>query len=654
MSSLEGRPHSRYCERRLIRRVALSQGVVERPMTAERLPLALRAYRLATLAGAPLAGLLLSNRLKRGKEDPARLAERRGETQVARPDGPLVWMHGASVGEVAAIIPLIERIVREGIQRPGHLRHRDLGQARRPVAAAGRHPSIRSARCAALRRRASSITGSPISRLFTESDLWPNLILMSAARAHSADPGQRPRVGALVQSLALRARHDRARCCGRFDLCLAQSAAYAARYRDLGAPRISTTGNLKLDVPEPPADHDSLRKLQAAIGDRADHRRGLDPCRRGDGADRDAPAVAPYLPAAADDHRAAPSRSRAGDRRDRAATPASPRRCARAGGCRSRRTTSTSSTRWASSGLVYRLAPIVFMGGSLASHGGQNPVEPIKLGAAVLHGPHVWNFAEIYAALDAAHGAELVADVGRLTVRVGALLTDARSAPRSAARRARPSSGSAVRSSARSRRSIPISCRSGWSAAAAMREPPFWWRPGGPAAAMLAPFAAVYGAVAARRMARPGAKAGVPVVCIGNPTVGGAGKTPAALAVARMLTADGETPGVPHAAAMADGSPARCGSIRCSIALPTSATSRCCWRALRPRSLRATACGRAGGGRRRRRASSSWTTASRTRRWPRIFPCWWSMAGAASATAGSFRPGRCGRRSARSLRARRR
>jgi 3-deoxy-D-manno-octulosonic-acid transferase len=50
------------------------------------------------------------------------------------------------------------------------------------------------------------------------------------------------------------------------------------------------------------------------------------------------------------------------------------------------------------------------MGGSLASHGGQNPIEAIRLGAAVVHGPHVWNFAEIYTALDAAHGAELIAD----------------------------------------------------------------------------------------------------------------------------------------------------------------------------------------------------------------------------------------------------
>jgi tetraacyldisaccharide 4'-kinase len=75
-----------------------------------------------------------------------------------------------------------------------------------------------------------------------------------------------------------------------------------------------------------------------------------------------------------------------------------------------------------------------------------------------------------------------------------------------------------------------------------MREPAFWWRGAGLAAGALAPLAAVYGAVAAARLRRRGARAGVPVVCIGNFTVGGAGKTPAALAVACMLAAAGERP----------------------------------------------------------------------------------------------------------------
>src|SRR5882757_7245076 len=107
---------------------------------------------------------------------------------------------------------------------------------------------------------------------------------------------------------------------------------------------------------------------------------------------------------------------------------------------------------------------------------------------------------------------------------------------------ARPSTRSAVRSNARWRRSSPISCRSASNAATAMRDPSFWWRKAGPAASLLAPLAAVYGAVAGARLRRPGQRVGRPVICIGNFTVGGAGKTPAALAVAQMLVAQGERP----------------------------------------------------------------------------------------------------------------
>jgi tetraacyldisaccharide 4'-kinase len=73
-----------------------------------------------------------------------------------------------------------------------------------------------------------------------------------------------------------------------------------------------------------------------------------------------------------------------------------------------------------------------------------------------------------------------------------------------------------------------------------MREPAFWWRKAGVRAALLAPVAACYGAVAARRMARAGARTGVPVLCVGNFTLGGAGKTPTAIAIVRMLTQAGE------------------------------------------------------------------------------------------------------------------
>jgi tetraacyldisaccharide 4'-kinase len=75
-----------------------------------------------------------------------------------------------------------------------------------------------------------------------------------------------------------------------------------------------------------------------------------------------------------------------------------------------------------------------------------------------------------------------------------------------------------------------------------MREPSFWWHPPGTAARALAPVSAVYGAVAQARLLQRGVRVATPVVCVGNPTVGGAGKTPTALTVARILKEAGELP----------------------------------------------------------------------------------------------------------------
>src|SRR5216684_4672250 len=75
-----------------------------------------------------------------------------------------------------------------------------------------------------------------------------------------------------------------------------------------------------------------------------------------------------------------------------------------------------------------------------------------------------------------------------------------------------------------------------------MREPAFWYRPRSPRSHVLRPLGALYGAIAARRMARQGVDAGVPVLCVGNYHVGGAGKTPTVLALAKLLRDLGETP----------------------------------------------------------------------------------------------------------------
>jgi tetraacyldisaccharide 4'-kinase len=75
-----------------------------------------------------------------------------------------------------------------------------------------------------------------------------------------------------------------------------------------------------------------------------------------------------------------------------------------------------------------------------------------------------------------------------------------------------------------------------------MRAPGFWWEKPGAVAALLSPVSTIYGGIAARRLAQSGVRAGLPVICVGNPTVGGAGKTPTAIAIARILIAAGERP----------------------------------------------------------------------------------------------------------------
>src|SRR5690348_1895913 len=75
-----------------------------------------------------------------------------------------------------------------------------------------------------------------------------------------------------------------------------------------------------------------------------------------------------------------------------------------------------------------------------------------------------------------------------------------------------------------------------------MREPGFWWRRPGLASSLLAPLGLAYGTIAARRMNRPGTPAGIPVICAGNFTLGGTGKTPTALLLVAMLSDLGATP----------------------------------------------------------------------------------------------------------------
>ena len=395
-------------------------GVRDR-LVAETLPWTLRAYRYAMAAATPFAPLFIARRLRRGKEHPQRLSERYGEARIPRPAGPLLWLHGASIGEILAVVPLIRHMQEQNFNillTSGTVTSAKLAETRMPDGVLHQFVPLD----APLFVKRFLKHWRPDVALFIESDLWPNLIAAAATRHvpliivnGRMSEKSFNRWNAFPKTISALLR--------QFDLCLAQSAADASRLSDLGAPRIATTGNLKLDVPAPPTDQRKLEALKRAI--------------------RQRPVIAAVSTHPGEDEIIIDVHRRLRHSFPGLLTIIAPRhpergadiaQIATGAGVPTFRRTQRSVPDRATEifiadtlgelGLIYKLAPVVFIGGSLVPHGGQNPIEPVKQGSVVLHGPHVWNFAEIYAALDAGRGAELVSDGGKLTVRIGALLKD--------------------------------------------------------------------------------------------------------------------------------------------------------------------------------------------------------------------------------------
>src|SRR5438128_1415688 len=148
---------------------------------ANTLPMTLRFYRGLSFAAAPLAPALIKQRLKHGKEDPERIGERRGLTRDTRPSGPVVWIHGASVGEVLAAASLIERLRSLNIRillTSGTVTSAAIVAKRFPADIIHQYVPYDSPRYVAR----FLDHWRPSLALFIESDLWSNLILQASSR----------------------------------------------------------------------------------------------------------------------------------------------------------------------------------------------------------------------------------------------------------------------------------------------------------------------------------------------------------------------------------------------------------------------------------------------------------------------------------------
>jgi 3-deoxy-D-manno-octulosonic-acid transferase len=384
-------------------------------------PMSVGAYRLASQAVGLAAPLLLERRKRRGKEDPNRMAERRGVPGLPRPEGILVWMHGASVGEVVSLLPIVEHFIGLGVGvlvTSGTVTSAEVAARRLPKGAI--HQYIPLDVPAYLKRFLDH--WQPNIGLFAESELWPNLIHEAQARGTHL---------AIVNARMSERSHRRwqkmpnfiGSMLSRFELVLAQSDADADRVRSLGAPRVLTMGNLKYDVLPPPADDARLSALSSAVAGRplllaASTHAGEEAILADVHAflKRSIPklltVIAPRHPARGEEL-AAELASR--DLRVIRRAP---------GDLPQADTEIYLADTIGEMGLYYRLGGVVFMGGSLVRHGGQNPIEPAKLGNAILFGPHVHNFTDVYAALVDARGAFEVSDAEALKAAVHRLLTD--------------------------------------------------------------------------------------------------------------------------------------------------------------------------------------------------------------------------------------
>ena len=382
-------------------------------LKAARPAFAIRAYRALTRYAAPLAPLMLAWRTRIGKEEPARRPERYGKASIDRPAGFLAWFHAASVGETNAVLPVIEAIAAEHpeinlLLTTGTVTSAKLARARLPEGAVHQYVPLDNQDY--VRRFLKH--WRPDLAVFVESEIWPNLVLETSTlhiplvlvngrmsfrsfRRWRGRPGlSRPLFSA-------------------FNLVLAQNERMAQRFAALGTPRAVPVGNLKADAPPPPVELAGHKKLAAALAGRtvwlaaSTH----------PGEDNIAAVAHLAMKKACPDlltvivprhPERGPFIARLLAGADLNVTLRSEGKLPEAG------TDIYIADTIGELGLFYNLVPVALIGGSLVPHGGQNPVEAIKLGAAVMTGPHWRNFADAYDELLRAGGAVQVSDAQSL------------------------------------------------------------------------------------------------------------------------------------------------------------------------------------------------------------------------------------------------
>lgn len=387
------------------------------------LPLGLRAWRWLGMAATPLAPLLLSERAARGKEERARMHERLGAASLPRPEGPLIWVHGASVGESVSALPLITKLLDRGntvLVTSGTVTSAAMMDARLPKGAIHQYVPLDTPR--AVSRFLDH--WRPTAGLFIESDLWPTLLLEAKARGIKLaliNARISERSAARWQWVPNMART----ILGAFDIVLAQDEDFAARFRTLGAAKVANVGSLKADAPPLACDPAALAAMKSAIGTR--------------------PVLLAAQTHIGEDETILPAHDLLRSNFPDLLTIIVPRHVERGRNiamlCGSRSVARRAAEEPVTGetaiyiadtmnelGLFYRLAPFCFLGGTLVPMGGHNPLEPAALHCAILAGPSRANSAMAFESVLGAQDFGSVRSAGDIAREARRLLADPASA----------------------------------------------------------------------------------------------------------------------------------------------------------------------------------------------------------------------------------
>lgn len=395
-------------------------------------------YCAAVTAASLVLRRHVGYRARIGKEDPERVEERFGRASLARPPGPLVWLHAASVGESLSFLPLVEVIAERwprltSLVTTGTVTSARLMAERLPEGAIHQFaPVDRPGWVGAFLDH-----WRPDLAIRIESELWPATLGAIEARSIPSllvNARMSPRSLKNWQRLPGLSR----RLLQSFALCLAQTEEDAARFRVLGARDVRCVGNLKLAAAALPFDEEMLEALERRCAGR--------------------PLWIGASTHEGEEERLAAAHAAIRSRLADALLILVPRHPRRGPGiaARLRQVGHTVALRSAAEppdsaiyvadglgelGAIYRLAKVGFIGGSLVPHGGQNLLEPARLDCAILHGPHMTNFAEIADEMEKAGGSTRVETEAALADAVTDLLTDGAMRSRSCAAASRIARG---------------------------------------------------------------------------------------------------------------------------------------------------------------------------------------------------------------------